>query len=201
MKIALDLDGVLADFEQHVFDQYHKWYGRAVPKKARVVWNSVFEKTHGDEKKTWQWLMQIPDFWATIPVIPGAPGGVLDLLLDGHEIIILTHRPRSSVNQTQHWIDSWWPARYQHPRVHWIDGFKGAIDADVYVDDSPEVLESFQNSPKPCIRFAQPWNRGVKATAVASNWTELLTLIKRLGEDGDMDDQLRLIDDFLKEEQ
>lgn len=199
LTIGLDLDGVVVDQVLGAFRHWENWTGQRP--KACTTWEGLFENTAGDSVSFWNWAYQVPRFWEDMPPVLGALNGVWQLLKDGHTVKLVTHRSPSAREGTMAWLEQHWPKGYRtYDPLHIVKGSKRQVAADVYVDDSPHVIEDLHSQGLTVIRYAQPWNKGVKATAVAQSWKELLRLIDLIADPGDaVEDQQSMIDDLTGE--
>lgn len=185
MKVGLDVDGVLADFQGGWVRTYNEWWGTQVDVAEAVRWDSLVELTHFEEEQGFfAWLARVPNFWYGLGLIPGAAAGVMSLLDAGDEVVLITSRPDSARSLTYDWVRNWWPhgpggLRRPMPDIHHTRN-KSLIDCQVYVDDSPEVIGSLRQQGRPIIRFEQPWNRRIKATSVVTGWAELVGLLDEM---------------------
>lgn len=148
----VDCDGVLGDFTGHVLRLTGATYKPEDIKK----WD-VFEyvgKHHED------FLLQSPEFWRTLPVIPGAQDAIKQLKQSG-EVLIVTS-PYYSCR-------GFFEARFEWLREHFgIDPGdviptpkKYLIPGDALFDDKPDhVKEWAEEHPEgTAYLFDQPYNR------------------------------------------
>lgn len=166
MKIGLDIDGVLTDFDGGWVDQYERWFGVTVDREKLGSWSAWKNFTHfADESEFWAWIDVVPNFWRDLAPVPGALGGVYKLSrLFGHEICFISNRKPHNREQTLEWFRRNLPIANVLPDLHLVPArSKGNVDVQVYVEDSPRELEALA-AIKPCvIVFDQPWNRDVKS--------------------------------------
>jgi hypothetical protein len=165
LRIAFDLDGVLADMGAALTREERRLMGvhaallrplgigegdleNALDEGATV--NPVIEEmqSHGltpaQQKVLWQSVAQTRNFWETLAEIE--PGGLRSLNQLARElrweIIFLTKRPKTAGDtaqiQTQRWLER---HGFQHPSVFVVDGSRGkvadALALDCVVDDVP----------------------------------------------------------------
>jgi hypothetical protein len=133
LRIAFDLDGVLADMESAL-----------VPYAAQPT-PSTGSLTARQQRRLWRHVESIPDFWLTLEELE--PGIVARLSAVARqrqwEVIFLTTRPATAGAtvqlQTQRWLES---KGYELPSVFVVRGSRGkvaaALELDVVVDDRPE---------------------------------------------------------------
>jgi hypothetical protein len=153
LRIAFDLDGVVADLDAACAAVEQRLFG---PEGA-----GRGEAGAGGERRwrhTWREIVATPEFWSTLaPVEPGAIARLNELSLQhGWEIYFLTHRPMtagaSAQRQTQRWLAA---QGFEHPSVIVVEGSKGkvaaALELHYLIDDSPkncmDVLSDSRSRP------------------------------------------------------
>ena len=178
--LGVDLDGVCGD---------HNWAFREVVAKERGVdpeslplerswgfaeWNlsnDEFEKLH--EIGVVEHRM-----FRNMPVMEGVAEALWRLSDEGVWIRIITHRlyvnwgHAVAAGDTAAWLDD---AKIPYRDLCFI-GAKGAIDADLYIDDGPHNIETFQREGRDVIIFDQPYNRDM-AGVRAQNWDDVEHLV------------------------
>jgi hypothetical protein len=165
LRIAFDLDGVLADMDGALARQAEIIWGEAKPPSASEPPDSseqsefAAEGSNGDsapppvrvpmtarqQRRLWQHVGTIEDFWEQLTEIePGTIARLGAVALERRwEIIFLTKRPESagatSQIQTQRWLES---KGFKYPSVYVVQRSRGliaaALDLDVVVDDRLE---------------------------------------------------------------
>ncbi len=107
-------------------------------------------------------------------VIDGAAETLWRLSDEGVWIRIISHRlyvnwgHAIAAGDTAAWLDR---AKIPYRDLCFI-GAKGAIDADLYVDDGPHNIEAFQADGRDVVIFDQPYNRGMSGKR-ARDWSEV----------------------------
>lgn len=181
MRLGIDLDGVVADFNAGWIRLYNTEFGADIALDAVDSWDAPPRLTHfrhmGD---FWRWASNVNGhslFWHLDPY-PDAVPTLDDLVRAGHDIVILTSKPRWAVSDTYEWI-----ARNQLPttEVHILDN-KWAVSCDVYLDDAPhQVRQLAAKRPEAIVcRFERPWNRQTQGTESIASWEDFATFIARL---------------------
>lgn len=165
MKIALDLDGVLADFNRPFAGLLETLYGRAVEKTEPWprCWDWCTEAgfSEAEVEKAFAFIHENPQWWFMLPIERGAfnEGSRIFDLVDQHEVVILTNRV-SALNPSMAWVLKEFGVPIP---VLPVTGPKGPVanrlGLDVIVDDKPENVISSNRVPRR-ILIAQPWNRG-----------------------------------------
>lgn len=206
MIVALDLDNTLVEWQTHWANLYEQWFGPLLPVERtepeprfedfvepggdELPWFEAYSAWLGDPLSEWDACLKYTHFetidefyqwydkangWATQPWTPGAQGFLYEL--DQHPHIdyrFVTARPtQAGALEAVQRVLPWGGALTVTNNTS-----KHTVKADIWVDDAPEVLESLAANGKKAIRFAQPWNEGVEAFAVANSWAEVLTILK-----------------------
>jgi hypothetical protein len=166
MRIAFDLDGVLADLHGAFAATALRLFPEldtAVLKESEIGASPPAEeggepsivarpKTHGElplssrqSDAVWKTLSAMPDFWETLGEIE--PGMIkrLAALADERrwELLFITSRPKSAgrtvQRQSQRWLQQ---MGFPMPSVYVVHGSRGliakALQIDVVIDDRPE---------------------------------------------------------------
>ena len=167
LRIAFDLDGVLADMDAELRRQAEILFGQkfdrvvdaggATPDAAvpsvdesadtaeTIVPPLGVELTRRQASRLWRHVEAIHDFWGTLKEIePGAVARLAAVAAERRwEVIFLTKRPESAGAtaqvQSQRWLED---QGYPLPSVFVVQGSRGRIAAalglDIVVDDRPE---------------------------------------------------------------
>jgi len=164
LRIAFDMDGVLADMESALVEQAEALSGGAARQPAERpnepaadeaasagapdVVEPVAAKlrmTPRQQRRLWERVESIENFWQTLNEIePGTVATLYALSVERRwEIIFLTKRPATAGAtaqiQTQHWLEA---RGFLLPSVYVVQGSRGQIAAalalDFVVDDRPE---------------------------------------------------------------
>ena len=135
LRIAVDLDGVLADMAGELARQAGTLFGEVTERRL----------TQREQRRLWRHAETIENFWETLPELePGTIRRFAALAAERRwEIIFLTTRPaaagETSQVQTQRWLVS---KGFALPSVFVVQGSHGriaaALDLDFVVDDRPD---------------------------------------------------------------
>jgi hypothetical protein len=159
LRIAFDLDGVLADMDAALVDHAEALFGqgrfgRAPAAAASDVETSPngnapapesLDLTPRQNRRLWRHIAGIENFWLTLREIE--PGSVMRLAAISAarrwEIIFLTKRPATAGLSAQLQSQRWLAAHgFERPCTYVVRGSRGliaaALDLDVVVDDRPE---------------------------------------------------------------
>lgn len=174
MRIAVDIDGVVAEFAEPC----NAWLASAlgVERVPIVRWDWYYDYGHPMGSRVWKKFWEFAsdtEFFNNLPIIPGAKQGVDALLDQGHDVRFVTARdPHNYGRQTREWL-----SRHRLPvdvvhteRKHdWVDKF------DLLVDDAPHHLRAWRREGGNAYVFKQPWNRELASWASVSNWDALVS--------------------------
>jgi 5'(3')-deoxyribonucleotidase len=181
VRLGIDLDGVVADFNAGWIDRYQAEFGTSVPLDAVTTWDGIPALTHfPDMERFWEWARgeDAGSLFRHLDPYPGALGALAALDRAGHDIVVLTTKPGWAVHDTFAWIaDHRIPTR----EVHVIER-KWRVPCDVYLDDAPHVLTGLhRNRPEAAVcRFVRPWNRPMPGVHDVAEWDAFTALVDAL---------------------
>ena len=164
MRLAFDLDGVLADLETVLGEAAEKMYGQPgddqaadpaapaddgtgsdAPPDDEPVPPLFHQLAPADQRRLWRRVLETENFWETLNEIePGAIARLAAIARERRwEVIFVTQRPASAGDtcqvQSQRWLAK---HGFELPSVFVLHGSRGklaaALDLDVVVDDRPE---------------------------------------------------------------
>lgn len=165
MLVALDVDGVVAAFIEHILATS----GSTTKFEEIVSWDFLSHIDEVARPKAKQLLLQ-PDWWLTIPVIAGAEKSVDQLRSVGCEIVWCTAPWRSCIGwetARREWLKRKFDVA---PDEVLIGERKEIIAADLLIDDKPETVAKFNSSKRRVFGaeawlFSAPWNKKVADAA------------------------------------
>lgn len=191
MQVAVDVDGVVADFatpcnfwlasqlgcERQPIDKWN-WYENYYPLKGQklvqLVWDDFWRMTR-EEGEGW---------FDTLPIIDGAQDGVRRLTRAGHRCFFLTARNEKHYRpQTFEWLS-------RHGLVPLLDGLgeylimdrnKHDYEFDLLVDDRPDNVAAAEAAGRRAVLFDQPWNRHALGYRRAHGWKGVEAYVHDLG--------------------
>lgn len=158
MRIGVDLDGVMFDFQRRWAGLYETWFDVSMPPAKTRTWESMVSATHfADEGEFFSWFDHA-EGWDGMDYIPGAPGAVDTMIRHGMSVVFITARH----TELSHTMTRWW-----HRSSPWGKTTelavgvrtKSTIPCSVYIDDSPAVIEQLASAGKRVVVFGQPWNK------------------------------------------
>lgn len=183
MRLGIDLDGVVADFNRGWIDQYNAEFGTSIPLDAVTTWDGITPLTHFTNMEAfWDWARDFGNgsLFRNLDTYPEAVPA-LERLAAEHEIVIITAKPDWAVADTLAWLaDHRLPTR----EVHIVDihAPKWTVPADIYLDDSPtHIAEIHHNRPEADMcRYVRPWNEPRSGVHDVRNWSEFEELTATL---------------------
>ena len=175
MRIAIDLDNVVVDWQNRWADLYEQWFDVKIPAVKRATWNACMDETHFESMDQFYNWFFVAGGW-DISYLKGAQGALYQLSQRPNTFIhFCTSRPPAGRASAADLAGKW------STRVDFLNNAsKHLSKADVWIDDSPEVLENLAANGKQAIRFEQPWNKSCTAfTHTAKNWREVLAILDK----------------------
>lgn len=181
MRLGIDLDGVVADFNAGWIRLHRDEFGSDLRPEMVTTWGGIHELGgFADMRAFWRWARgndDRPSIFRHLDPYPDAIETLHRLDRIGHEIVIVTTKPRWARVDTLRWL-----ADHDLPtaEVHMTDT-KYVIDCDVYLDDAPHVLDELvrHRSDRTVCRFVRPWNDPVDGAVDVASWQEFLEVVTR----------------------
>ena len=181
MRLGIDLDGVVADFNSGWIRRYNVDFGTEIPLDAVESWDGMHQLTHfPDINAFWEWAQDHGggSLFRHLETYDGAVEA-LHRLYREHDIVIVTTKPEWAIHDTLAWL-----AEHRIPtrEVHMIEQ-KWRVPCDVYLDDSPHQVQSIHlHRPEAAMcRFVRPWNDPVPGVHDVEDWASFQALVDRLG--------------------
>lgn len=194
MKIAVDLDDVLASF----IAEFLKWYNAKNGtdwKFEDVVdyhWPNFMHITVEQAIQDVHDFFLTPEF-ANLPLMPGARGFILQLSKQ-HELYLVTARQNIAQKTTYDWLDKNFPNIFQavlFANHYSNDGSpaltKGElcqrVGCELLIDDDGRHLDSLIDYGIEAILIDKPWNQNTQLSGGvtrAYNWDEALQTVEKL---------------------
>lgn len=179
---GVDLDGTCADFYGGLRPIAAEWLGRHPDGlTTEVSWGLPewgVDKAPGGYLDLHKFAVTQRELFQQLAPMPGAPLVLRRLSKEGIRIRIITHRlfikyfHQMAVQQTVAWLDF-------HDIPYWDLCFmrdKGAVGADLYIEDSPENVEKLRADRHPTIVFTNSTNRSLAAPR-ADTWEQVYELV------------------------
>jgi hypothetical protein len=179
MKIALDVDGVLADVIKSWLN-YSNTIRPKISKNEITDWD-FWKKFEINRYDFYAELSSCWKNWNSIPTTEENLSSVTKNLSNIGQVDIVTARERSTDSFVKNWLE-YYDVSYDN-YVSVIDGpMKADLDYDVFIDDSPLNASNFLKQNKNVILYSQPWNRNVSDNRIhrISNLSEVVEKINLL---------------------
>ena len=179
MKIALDVDGVLAD----VIVSWLNYTNSIRPKivKRQITSWEFWKEFEIDPFDFYAELSSCWKNWISIPATEAKLSSTTKSLSGIGKVDIVTARERSTDCFVKSWLD--YHNIVYDDYVSVIDGpMKADLDYDVFIDDSPLNTEKFLKNNKKVILYSQPWNQHIHENKIQriSNLSEAIEKIKQI---------------------
>lgn len=182
LKIAVDLDGVLAESMLVWCERVNKEFGLHLSMEDLDNWSS-WKKFAISKDDFYRILDESWDEWREIPPTEPEIAEKVAKVEKFGDIDIVTGRSKRTVEAARSWVDNQKVRYRRFVRVlGWRD--KALLDYDVYIDDAPDLMPIISRSPNPWgILYERPWNRSVQEMPKilkAKSWRQIPTLLKRI---------------------
>lgn len=179
---GVDLDGTVADFYSGLRPLAAEWLGRKLDElPTEVSWGLPewgVPEAPGGYLDLHKFAVTQRDLFHRLEPFPGAPLALRHLSKAGVRIRIITHRlfikyfHQVAVQQTVAWLD--------HHDIPYSDlcfmSDKGAVGADLYIEDSPDNIRKLRADGHPTIVFTNSTNRELQNPR-AGDWKDVTELV------------------------
>jgi len=178
VRLGIDLDGVVADFNRGWILQYNHQYGTELPLDAVQSWDSIPNLTHFEDMSAfWEWAQGHDghSLFRHLETYPGALEALSWLNNKGHDIVILTTKPDWAISDTFIWLGE---TRVKTREIHILED-KWRIDCDIYLDDAPHILRRLvaKRPDRMVCRFVRPWNSPVQGVVDVADWSDFVQTV------------------------
>ena len=177
MLILVDMDGVLADFEGHLMQQWQarhpNTFELAREERTTFYVSRQFPKEH--RQKLFD-IMYSQQFFANLPAIAGGKEALEKMREMGWEVFLCSSpllSNKTGASEKFAWVE-------QHLGRDWISQLilatdKTLVQGDILIDDRPEI----KGAVKPVwehVLYDQPYNRQTngKRRLTWANWKQVL---------------------------
>lgn len=178
MKIALDVDGVLADVIKSWLN-YNNTFRSKISKQDITEWD-FWKKFKINRFDFYTELSSCWKNWNSIPPTEENLSSITKNLSELGQVDIVTARERSTDSFVKSWLDHH-DISYEN-YVSVIDGpMKADLDYDVFIDDSPLNAQKFLKQNKKVFLYSQPWNKHISDEQIhrVSNLSETIKKIEQ----------------------
>lgn len=179
MRLGIDLDGVVADFNTGWIRRYNQDFGADVAFDAVEAWDAIPSLTHFRHMgEFWRWAQDHDghSLFRHLETYPGAVETLWQLAKQRHAIVILTTKPPWAVHDTFAWLSQ---HRIPTREVHILED-KWEVDCDIYLEDAPHNLEQLvaHRPDRTVARFVRPWNGPVAGAEDVHDWDSFAKLVQ-----------------------
>jgi len=192
MRIAIDMDEVLADLIVNVIDQYNKVKSSLFKKEdfTTMIWWNVFDCS---KEQAWDFCndFMLNHSMKVKPVI-GAQQGVAHLK-EGHKLFVVTSRKFEWEDVTNKWLHKYFESMFEE--VHFTnltaDGHKikksdvsKKLGVDLLIEDQLQFANDCAENGIRVLLLDNPWNQGElhpNITRVFS-WEEIVEVVGKLNQ-------------------
>ncbi len=179
IRIGIDMDGVLADFNTGWMDRYNADFGADLDASMVQQWDGLYTLTHfGSMSEFWTWAQG--DGRSTFRDAPPLPGAIEAVKRIGrqHRVCIVSSKFDWAIPDSLAWLaDHGVPAR----EVHFLWD-KTLAQCDIYLDDAPHQLEELTAGVPEAVvcRMVHPWNDPMEGVVDVHSWEEFEQVVERV---------------------
>lgn len=182
IRVGIDMDGVLADFNTGWMTRYNDEFGAQLAASMVQQWDGLYELTHfGSMEEFWRWAQgQGRSTFRDAPPLPGAIEAVTRIGMR-HRVAIVSSKFDWAIPDSLAWLaDHGVPAR----EVHFLWD-KTLAGCDIYLDDAPHQLEALAAGLPDAVvcRMVHPWNRPIAGVVDAHSWEEFEAIVERVAQE------------------
>lgn len=177
IRVGVDMDGVLADFNTGWMSHYNHDFGTELEALMVQEWDGLYRLTHfGSMAEFWAWAEGCSTF-RDAPPLPGAIEAIQRIGAK-HRVAIVSSKFEWAIPDSLSWLaDHAVPAR----EVHFLWD-KTLARCDIYLDDAPHQLRELATGlPRAVVcRMVQPWNRPLPGVIDVHSWEEFEAIVDRV---------------------
>lgn len=193
MRIGVDVDEVLGDNLRVMLPWMKEHYGVSVA--WRDMWSYKFyeswDETPSEAREQIDAFIESHAF-ATMPPVKGSQEAVHRLANNGHELFVVTSRPRFLDGVTEDWLHTHFGDVFEDTLYTDMHGFGEETPKhvlaqrhglDVHLDDNAEYACHVSEVGVPVVLFNKPWNALDDTrwnTYRADSWGSALHVLQRL---------------------
>jgi 5'(3')-deoxyribonucleotidase len=177
IRVGVDMDGVLADFNTGWMSHYNHDFGTELEALMVKEWDGLHRLTHfGSMAEFWAWAEGCSTF-RDAPPLPGAIEAIRRIGAK-HRVAIVSSKFEWAIPDSLSWLaDHAVPAR----EVHFLWD-KTLARCDIYLDDAPHQLQELATGlPEAVVcRMVHPWNRPLPGVIDVHSWEEFEAIVERV---------------------
>ena len=159
LRIALDLDGVLADTMRLWLKLWNRRTGQELSYDDLIEWD--FWKNLGiSEAEFMEVMNEAWRMWKSLPPTEPNLSEKVSKLKTLGRIDIVTARPRETEKYALKWLEE---HGVFYDSYVWVRSsrVKSKLDYDVFIDDSPRIVDGCVMRRKMLLLYDRPWNRNI----------------------------------------
>ncbi|MEM1944876.1 MAG: hypothetical protein QXK39_03395 [Nitrososphaerota archaeon] len=162
MRIALDVDGVLADLAGMILRIYGEDTGIWLDRSFVTEWE-FWTKLGMSRREFVDLIVRAWSRWEEINPTEDDLAEDTDMLARLGRVEILTQRPAATVEPVKRWLRK---HGVRHHGFTWVPlkSSKTLFHYDIYIDDSPRLAEHMRKLKRPLLLYSQPWNASIVAS-------------------------------------
>lgn len=163
MIVAIDVDGVLRNFTDKLIEVYQR-ENPSHTVKPITAWDLSMFFHIGNDIWDFAFSKHAKEIFEDAHAYPGASSFTKHLIIMGHKIIIVTTQPRGNEVHTINWLIK---NDIQYDSIAFTKD-KHIIDADIFLDDSPDNIRKLREYGKFAVVMRRPWNEHIPLPATYS---------------------------------
>ena len=178
MKIALDIDGTLADTMAAWIRHYNERFGESISVEQAKVWS--FWKELGISREEYVSIFsEAWSKWKEVSPIESNVGAKVNRLRLLGEVDIVTGRTSDTIDYVKNWLDY---HKISYRKFVPVNSMREKVKLgyDVFIDDSPDVADEASKNGLPAMLFDRLWNKHVTENAFIKRVKELEDAISEI---------------------
>jgi uncharacterized HAD superfamily protein len=183
LRIAVDLDGVLADTIVTVCRILNEKRRMPLSVESFNQWNA-WEIAGISRDEFFNVLDEAWFSWKEVPPTEGNLAEKVDRIREFGLVDIVTGRSPGTVRPAKHWLEKAGIQYDSFVRSYNTTDGKAQLNYDVYVDDNAELMSMLAARPHATgILYLQPWNRNVATMPriyIAQGWDEIPSILQKV---------------------
>jgi uncharacterized HAD superfamily protein len=161
LRIAVDLDGVLADTMVTFCKILNQHHSTKFTVNSFVQWNA-WQIAHIPKEEFFRTLDEAWFEWKSIPAVEDHIGDAVEGIHRFGRVDIVTGRSQATVRAAMNWLKAHKIPYEDFVRTESTKA-KATLSYDVFIDDSAELMSLVASSLDTYgIIYTQPWNRNVE---------------------------------------